>query len=101
MLAGDDAFAPALFALGAQGGILASAHLVTGRWAELAETGDRALGHRLSALAAAVFSEPNPAVVKAVLHAQGRIPTPDVRLPLLPASPQALAEALTRVRLVT
>ncbi|WP_328915163.1 MULTISPECIES: dihydrodipicolinate synthase family protein [unclassified Streptomyces] len=101
VLAGDDAFAPALFALGAQGGILASAHLVTGRWAELAETGDRALGHRLSALAAAVFSEPNPAVVKAVLHAQGRIPTPDVRLPLLPASPQALAEALTRVRLVT
>ena len=30
----------------------------------------------------ACFAEPNPAVFKAVLHAQGRIPTPDVRLPL-------------------
>ncbi len=29
------------------------------------------------------FAEPNPAVFKGVLHAQGRIPTPDVRLPLV------------------
>ena len=33
------------------------------------------------------FAEPNPSVFKGVLHAQGRIPTPDVRLPLrAPAS---------------
>jgi 4-hydroxy-tetrahydrodipicolinate synthase len=94
VLAGDDVVAPALFALGAHGGILASAHLATARWAELAAGGGRALGHRLSALAAAVFREPNPAVVKAVLHARGRIPTPDVRLPLLPASAAARTAAL-------
>lgn len=91
VLAGDDVFAPALLALGATGAVAASAHLDTAQWAELAATGDRALGHRLAARAAALFREPNPAVIKAALHAQGRIPTPDVRLPLLPASPQALA----------
>ena len=30
----------------------------------------------------AAFVEPNPAVFKGVLHAQGRIATPDVRMPL-------------------
>jgi 4-hydroxy-tetrahydrodipicolinate synthase len=94
ILAGDDVLAPALLALGAAGGILASAHLATARWAELARTGDRALGHRLAALAAELFREPNPAVIKAVLHAQGRIPSPDVRLPLLPASAAATRAAL-------
>ncbi|WP_225848028.1 dihydrodipicolinate synthase family protein [Streptomyces sp. HPF1205] len=99
VLAGDDVLAPALFALGAHGAVLASAHLATAAWAHLASGGgtgpDRAaLGHRLAALAAAVFREPNPAVVKAVLHAQGRIPTPDVRLPLLPASREAFEDAL-------
>jgi 4-hydroxy-tetrahydrodipicolinate synthase len=94
VLAGDDLFAPALLALGADGGVLASAHLATARWVELAATGDRRLGHRLARLAAALFREPNPAVVKAVLHARGRIPTPDVRLPLLPAAPESVRAAL-------
>ncbi|WP_236061894.1 dihydrodipicolinate synthase family protein [Actinacidiphila acididurans] len=200
VLAGDDVLAPALFALGAHGGILASAHLATAQWVRLAARGDGpggdgtgsgesagraatggapvpgpgaprgipalghaaptggsalgraaghaasggvpgpghaasaggsalgraaghaasgrgpvlrhaapgadpalghaapdgavALGHRLSALAAALFREPNPAVIKAVLHAQGRIPTPDVRLPLLPAGREAFEDAL-------
>jgi 4-hydroxy-tetrahydrodipicolinate synthase len=40
----------------------------------------------LAILAAALFAAPNPAVIKGVLHAQGRIPSPAVRLPLLPAS---------------
>ncbi|MEU6231683.1 dihydrodipicolinate synthase family protein [Kitasatospora sp. NPDC047058] len=101
VLSGEDAFLPALLALGGAGGILASAHLATARFVELAaawEDGDvpraRALGHRLTALAAAAFAAPNPAVVKGVLHAQGRIPTPDVRLPLLPAGPVEVARAL-------
>lgn len=94
VLAGDDVFAPALLALGAAGAVLAAAHLATDRWVELARTGDRALGHRLAALAAAVFSEPNPTVVKAVLHAHGRIPGPGVRLPLLPAGSSSLETAL-------
>ncbi|GGS82348.1 4-hydroxy-tetrahydrodipicolinate synthase [Streptomyces toxytricini] len=104
VLAGDDAFTSPMLALGAAGGILASAHLATARYAELAAAwreGDavraRELGHRLAALAAALFREPNPAVVKGVLHAQGRIPTPDVRLPLLPAGRRSVAEALDRL----
>ena len=44
-------------------------------------------------LVGTLFAEPNPAVVKAVLHAEGRIPTPDVRLPLVNASPGALGRA--------
>ncbi|UWE13093.1 dihydrodipicolinate synthase family protein [Actinacidiphila bryophytorum] len=97
VLAGDDVFAPAMLALGATGLVTASAHLDTAAWAKLAATGDRDLGHRLAAQAAALFREPNPTVIKAALHAQGRIPTAAVRLPLLPASPQSLA----RVRLGT
>ncbi|MET9957166.1 dihydrodipicolinate synthase family protein [Streptomyces sp. NPDC006339] len=101
VLAGDDAFVSPLLALGATGGILASAHLATDRFAALVDAwhaGDtaraRALGHRLARLSALLFAEPNPAVVKGVLHARGRIPTPDVRLPLLPASEAAVAAAL-------
>ena len=98
--AGDDVFVSPMLALGASGGILASAHLATDRFAELARAwhaGDvgraRALGHRLARLSAALFSEPNPAVVKGVLHTRGLIPTRDVRLPLLPASDQAVSQA--------
>ncbi|MEU3777087.1 dihydrodipicolinate synthase family protein [Streptomyces sp. NPDC032472] len=101
VLAGDDVYLSPMLALGATGGILASAHLATARFAELAaawRAGDvvraRALGHALAALSAAAFREPNPTVVKGVLHAQGRIPTPDVRLPLLPASRASVEAAL-------
>ncbi|MDQ1644005.1 MAG: 4-hydroxy-tetrahydrodipicolinate synthase, partial [Cryptosporangiaceae bacterium] len=48
----------------------------------------------LATLSSALFAEPNPAVIKAVLHAQGRIPTPAVRLPLLAAGPAAVRSAL-------
>ncbi|MGW0363675.1 dihydrodipicolinate synthase family protein [Streptomyces sp. NPDC002990] len=57
----------------------------------------RTLGHALARMSAAAFAEPNPSVVKGVLHAQGRIPTPAVRLPLLPASPEAVADTLERL----
>ncbi|MCF3184977.1 dihydrodipicolinate synthase family protein, partial [Streptomyces polychromogenes] len=101
VLAGDDVYVSPLLALGASGGILASAHLATERFVELAgawRDGDvaraRELGHGLARLSAALFAEPNPGVVKGVLYAQGRIPTPDVRLPMLPASEAAVATAL-------
>ncbi|MFB6891421.1 dihydrodipicolinate synthase family protein [Kitasatospora sp. NPDC056327] len=104
VLGGDDAVLAPLLALGAAGGILASAHLATGRFVELAAAwrdGDavraRALGNRLTALAVAAFAAPNPTVIKGVLHAQGRIPTPDVRLPLLPAGPAEVERALELV----
>jgi 4-hydroxy-tetrahydrodipicolinate synthase len=101
VLAGDDVFLAPMLALGAAGGILASAHLATARFVELIEAFDdgdlaraRSLGHELAKVSQAVFAEPNPAVVKAVLAAQGRIPSASVRLPLLPASDGALARTL-------
>ncbi|MFD4134415.1 dihydrodipicolinate synthase family protein [Streptomyces goshikiensis] len=101
VLAGDDAYASPMLALGAAGAILASAHLATARFVELAAAwaaGDvaraRALGHALARVSAAAFAEPNPTVIKAVLHAQGRIPTADVRLPLLPADAASAARTL-------
>lgn len=104
VLAGDDPFLSALLALGASGGILASAHLRTGEFAALFQAwraGDvehaRALGHRLSLMSAAMFAEPNPTVLKGVLHAQGHIPTAAVRLPLVPASATSVEAALRTV----
>ncbi|HTT50252.1 MAG TPA: dihydrodipicolinate synthase family protein [Streptosporangiaceae bacterium] len=108
VLAGDDVFVSPLLALGAAGGILASAHLATQSFAALAAAwvaGDvpaaRDLGHALAPLSAAAFAEPNPVVIKGALHAMGRIPTAQVRLPLLPAGPgpvQALLNCLAGVR---
>lgn len=101
VLGGDDMFASPLLALGAAGAILASAHLCTrgfadmvAAWLDGSPGRARALGHRLARLSAALFAEPNPAVIKAALHAQGRIPSPAVRLPSLAASDEATRAAL-------
>lgn len=99
VLAGDDLFAGPMLALGASGGILASANVATRAYADLIaawRTGARENGResalRLVPLARALFAEPNPVVIKAVLAAQGRIPTAHVRLPLLPADPAAISQ---------
>ena len=104
VLAGDDPYAAPMLALGGAGAILASAHLATNRFAAMVgawRRGDavagRAVAAPLSGLSAALFAEPNPTVLKGVLHALGRIATPDVRLPLLPASPAAVRAALDLV----
>ncbi|GAA0528200.1 4-hydroxy-tetrahydrodipicolinate synthase [Paractinoplanes ferrugineus] len=101
VLGGDDQLISPLLALGAHGAILASAHLATAdfvalltAWQQGDVTRARRSGHRLSQLSAALFAEPNPAVVKAVLHAENHIPTPAVRLPLLPAATESTAEVL-------
>jgi 4-hydroxy-tetrahydrodipicolinate synthase len=101
VLAGDDVFASPLLALGAAGGILASAHLCTREFAEFVAAwrgGEaargRELGHRLAALSATLFTEPNPCVIKGVLYALGKIPSPAVRLPLLPASDDTVHAAM-------
>jgi 4-hydroxy-tetrahydrodipicolinate synthase len=103
VLGGDDTFVAPLLAMGAAGGILASAQFLTRGFVEMADewrSGDqrraRWLGHRLGRLSAALFAEPNPTVTKGVLHAEGLIPTPDVRLPLVSAS----AETVERARRV-
>lgn len=101
VLGGDDLFISPLLALGAHGAILASAHVATAQFVELIEawrasdvSRARPLGHRLATLSGALFAEPNPTVVKAVLHARGSIPTAAVRLPLLPAHPDTTRAAL-------
>jgi 4-hydroxy-tetrahydrodipicolinate synthase len=101
VLAGDDVFASPLLALGAAGGILASAHVRTGEFADFVaawRAGEaargRELGSRLAPLAAALFAEPNPCVIKGVLHAEGKIPSPAVRLPLLPARADSVDAAM-------
>lgn len=101
VLAGADVVAAPLLALGACGAVLAAAHVATERWAELVAAwrrGDAVAGRKVGAplggLAVALFAEPNPSVIKGVLHALGRIATPDVRLPLVPASQDAVAAAL-------
>ncbi|WP_306189530.1 MULTISPECIES: dihydrodipicolinate synthase family protein [unclassified Streptomyces] len=100
VLGGDDAVISPLLAAGARGGILASANVRTADYAELISlwqsdaTGPaRRLGAELARLSTALFAEPNPTVIKGLLHAQGRIPSPAVRLPLLAASADSVRRA--------
>ena len=87
--------------MGGGGAIAASAHLCTERFAALiADAGARARSttrartpRRCCRSSCALFAEPSPAVLKAMLHDAGRIATPDVRMPLAPASPAALERA--------
>lgn len=101
VLGGDDPFLFPLTLMGATGAITASAHLCTERFVAMMEAGldgrvveGRGHAEALLPLIQALFAEPSPAVIKAVLHADGRIPTPAVRMPLLAASTASAAAAL-------
>jgi 4-hydroxy-tetrahydrodipicolinate synthase len=100
VLGGDDAFLFPTMLMGGAGAIAASAHLCTERFVAMLEDGaagrvaqGRAHAEALLPLVGALFAEPSPAVIKALLHAEGRIPTPDVRLPQLNAAPASLERA--------
>jgi 4-hydroxy-tetrahydrodipicolinate synthase len=104
LLGGDDPIMFPLVLLGAAGAIAASAHVCTRRYVEMIECGlagkvdeGRAHHEALLPVAQACFAEPNPAVFKGVLAAQGRIATPDVRAPLVNASPAAVEAALEAI----
>ena len=101
LLGGDDAYLFPLTLMGAPGAIAASANLCTERFVAMIDHGlagevadGRAHAEALLPLVRALFAEPNPAVIKALLHADGRIPTPDVRMPLSNASRSAVERAL-------
>jgi 4-hydroxy-tetrahydrodipicolinate synthase len=101
VLGGDDPYLLPLLAMGAHLGILASAHFATARFVELVDSwrdGDvrqaRVLGHQLAAMSIRMFAEPNPTVIKAVLHARGRIPSAAVRQPLLAAATETVDVAI-------
>ena len=99
VLAGEDHQIFTTLCQGGHGAIAAAAHLHPQRFVEMAvavRSGDlpaaRALHHALAPMVAALFAEPNPGPVKAVLAALGQI-GPTVRAPLTPASPAATAAA--------
>ena len=82
--AGDEAFAFPTVCMGGVGAIAAASHLCTAHFVAMIECAlagklddGRAHAEALLPMIQAGFSEPNPAVFKGVLHAQGRIATPD------------------------
>jgi 4-hydroxy-tetrahydrodipicolinate synthase len=104
LLGGDEAFAFPTVCMGGIGAIAAASHLCTARFVAMIDCAlagklddGRAHAEALLPMIQAGFSEPNPAVFKGVLHAQGRIATPDVRMPLTNASAAAIERCLTAV----
>jgi 4-hydroxy-tetrahydrodipicolinate synthase len=104
MLGGEDTLLFPLMCMGAVGTISAAAHLCTERFVAMIECGlagkiddGRAHAEALLPVIRAAYVDPNPAVFKGVLHAQGRIATPDVRLPLTNGSPEAVQRCLDAV----
>jgi 4-hydroxy-tetrahydrodipicolinate synthase len=104
VLGGDEAFAFPTVVMGGVGVIAAASHLCTARFVAMIDCAlagklddGRAHSEALLPMIQAGFSEPNPAVFKGVLHAQGRIATPDVRMPLANASTAAIDRCLAAV----
>jgi 4-hydroxy-tetrahydrodipicolinate synthase len=92
-LTGEDALFYGAMAHGADGGILAAAHVETAQFAAvrsalLAGRREEALRawHDLVDLARLLFAEPNPAPIKHWLWRAGLIDSPEVRLPMMPVS---------------
>jgi len=105
VLGGDDAFLAPLVLMGGAGAVAASAHLCTDRFVAMIDAalaGDaahaRPHAEALLPLVLALFAEPSPAILKAVLHAEGRISTPSVRMPLAAASSAGADAALAAFR---
>jgi len=91
VLAGEDHQIFTTLCLGGSGAIAASAHLHPQRFVALYEAlragrlvEARALHHALAPLVKALFAEPNPGPLKAVLAANGHI-GPTMRAPMMPA----------------
>jgi 4-hydroxy-tetrahydrodipicolinate synthase len=104
MLSGDDYLAFPLLCMGATGAIAAASHVCTARFVAMVECGlagkledGRHHHDALLPVVQTAFAEPNPAVFKGVLHAQGRIATPDVRMPLSNASKGAIDRCLAAI----
>ncbi len=100
VLTGEDALFYGALGNGADGGILAAAHVETRRFADVRDTllaGDRheALSQwrDLVDLARLLFAEPNPAPIKHWLWRAGLIASPELRLPMTGVS-AALATRL-------
>jgi len=102
VLGGDDAYLFPTVLMGGAGTVAASANIATERFVAMIECGlagkldeGRALSEALLPVVKRLFAEPNPSVIKGVLHALGKIPTPSLRLPMTPASTAAVDAAMT------
>ena len=89
VLTGEDALYFTMMANGADGGILASSHLMTERFVETGRrfaandlAGARAAWAPLAAFVPLLFAEANPMPIKYLLWRQGLIASPECRLPL-------------------
>jgi 4-hydroxy-tetrahydrodipicolinate synthase len=98
VLTGEDAHYHAALSDGADGGILASAHVETATFArirDLMAAGEReaALSHwrPVEGLARLLFAEPSPAPIKYWLWRSGLIDSAEVRLPMTEVSPELAA----------
>ncbi len=102
VLTGEDAGYYQALVHGADGAILASAHIATARFAGVAAllaAGDQpaalAAWNAIAELPRLLFAEPSPAPIKYWLHRAGLIDSPEVRLPMQTVTP-ALAMRLDR-----
>ena len=93
VLTGEDALFFPLLCNGADGGVLASAHVATDRFVTIAKRvaandhlGARAIWETLQQFIAKLFQEANPIPIKHCLWRQGLIASPECRLPLTSAS---------------
>lgn len=89
VLTGEDALYFTMMANGADGGILAASHIMTGRFLEVGRrfadddlAGARAAWAPLAAFVPLLFAEANPMPIKHLLWRQGLIASPECRLPL-------------------
>jgi 4-hydroxy-tetrahydrodipicolinate synthase len=99
VMTGEDNFFYTMLAHGADGGILASAHLETRTFVEIHQRmlandhrGARRLWSQLETLVPLLFREANPMPIKHCLWRQGLIRSPECRLPLTRVSPELAAE---------
>lgn len=102
VLTGEDAQYYAALTCGADGAILASAHIETHRFAEVRnrlvegdQPGALAAWQAVADLPRLLFAEPSPSPIKHWLWRAGLIESPEVRLPMMPVS-DGLAARLDR-----
>ena len=93
VLTGEDALFFTMMCNGADGGILAAAHLATEQFVEVGRriasndhVGARAIWSPLQSFIPKLFAEANPIPLKHCLWRQGLIRSPECRLPLSPIS---------------
>ena len=93
VLTGEDPQYFSALAHGADGAILASAHVLTKSFSDIRRmllagdgAGARALWYSIADVPALLFAEPSPSGLKHWLWREGLIDSPEVRLPMIPAS---------------